>query len=152
MYYLSSWVTNQQLHLHLLHSFIAKPPHWGHPESFAKDSLLDSRMFSIVFKFSTLHLSLLLRICRSLGIYIDSCGVSLEFRAAHHLFSLGLTPMGWIHQCRAIPGGYSWHHSHRKRGSSGEVGGFGYPAWIFISKSFVRRISKKLNVWRQGMS
>lgn len=61
---------------------------------FAKGSLLISKMFSSVFWFNILHLSLLRRICGSLGTYKDSFGISLKFRTTHHLLSLGLTPDG----------------------------------------------------------
>lgn len=101
-------------------------------------------MFSLVFKFNALHLSLFLRICRSLGTYKDSFDVFLKFRTAHYLLSLGLTPMGRIHQCRAIFVGCSRHHSHKKRGSSGRLEGIGYPAWVFISNNFASNTDKKL--------
>ena len=121
-YYLSLLGDKPGLHLHRLHWFVTKSAYLGYYVSFAKGSLLISRMFSFFFffKFNTFHLSLLWRICRKLGTYKDSFGISLKFRTAHHLLSLGLTPM------QSHPRVCLWCHSTlEERGSLRELGSFG---------------------------
>lgn len=111
------------------------------PRVFCKRQFVNFQNVFSVFKFNTRHLSLLLRICRSLGTYKDGFGISLKFRTAHHLLYLGLTPMGWIRQGRATLGAV-YGIIYTERGSLGELGGLGYSAWVFISNTFMRKINK----------